>query len=206
MKYLYLVPFLFLLSCASEVADKSIEKQEATQDTSETGALASYELKAPDKLTDEKGIIGVFEVPEMLTMSVMDSVPLSRIAMKMSSAYATIQKDAGAVKAEINGAPGVIYYNNDTGNFVIECVLPIAEIPKKQPQQSKIVMLEPSRMLIYNYYGAYTGLNAAYEELIAFTRKNKMKQTGPMREFYITDPMKVKDTSLWFTRIMLPVK
>lgn len=206
MKFLRILPLLVLFSCTTESSEKKAEEKAPGKDSVISEIPASYELKSPDKLSDEKGIIGVFEVPEMLTMSVMDSVPLRKIAAKMSLAYAAIQKDAAAVKAEINGSPGVIYYNNDTGNFVIECVLPIAEIPNKQPSRSKIVMLEPSRMLIYNYYGAYTGLNAAYEDLIAFTRKNKIIQTGPMREFYITDPLKVKDTSQWFTRIMLPVK
>jgi effector-binding domain-containing protein len=204
--YILVVLSITLFSCTSEIKEKNKSSDVAKDDTSVSEQAAVYELKTPDKLTDEKGIIGVFDVPEMLTMSVMDSVPLSKISLKMAASYATIQRDAKKINAEMNGAPGVIYYNSDTSNFVFECVIPIAEIPKKQPEKSKVVMLEPSRMLIYNYYGSYTGLNFAYLELIDYSSRNKMKQTGPMREFYITDPLKVKDTSKWFTRIMLPVK
>jgi effector-binding domain-containing protein len=197
---------LFFLACSSENKHEKSADTEVITDTVIEKKEPVYELKTPEKLTDEKGILGVFDVPEMLTMAIMDSVPLSKIPLKMAKSYGFIQNDIKNVKAEMNGAPGVIYYNNDTANFVFECVIPIAEIPKKQPKYSRIVLLEPSRMLIYNYYGTYTGLNLAYLELINYSVKNKMKQTGPMREFYITDPGIVKDTAKWFTRIMLPVK
>ena len=36
-------------------------------------------------------------------------------------------------------------------------------------------------------------------------KKNNLVQNGPMREFYVTDAIKEKDSTRWLTRIMTPV-
>lgn len=193
-----------LVSCSSEVKENTGSNE--TKDSSFSITPLPLEVKKPEQLTDAKGVVGIFDVPEMLTVSKMDSSSLSNIAMHMSKAYTDIQKDINEVKAEVNGASGVIYYNNDTSNFVFECVVPISQIPKKTPKNSTVVVLEASRMLVYNYYGPYSHLKDAYADIALYCNKNKLVQSGPMREFYVTDPTKVKDSSQWLTRIMFPVK
>lgn len=192
-------------SCKNETKE-SATQAEVKEDTVKTVDPSSLEVKNADQLTNDPGVIGLFDVPEMLTISKADSCGLSQMASRLAKTYSAIQKDIALTKAEVNGAPGTIYYNSDTANFVFECVIPISQIPKIQPKNSQVVVLEPSKMLIYNYYGAYKDLNLAYEELNVYKLAYNLQQLGPMREFYITDPLKVKDTSKWLTRIMIPVK
>jgi effector-binding domain-containing protein len=78
-------------------------------------------------------------------------------------------------------------------------------MPKLQPKQYKIVVLEASSMLIYNFYGSYKNLFVAYDKMKRYCDKHDLLQSGPMREFYITDPEKEKDQEKWLTRVMLPV-
>jgi len=195
---------LCFVSCKDE--PKLVVAVSEKADTSTVVDPNQLVVKSEFQLTDEKGVIGLFHVPEMLTISKTDSAQLSKMASKLAKAYGVLQKDIKAINAQVNGSAGSIYYNSDTSNFVFECVIPLSEMPKIQPKNSQIVVLEQSKMLIYNYYGAYKDLSQAYQELNIYKMAYNLIQIGPMREFYITDPLKEKDTSKWLTRIMVPVK
>jgi effector-binding domain-containing protein len=60
-------------------------------------------------------------------------------------------------------------------------------------------------MLIFNFYGPYQHLFSAYDKIRKYLTQTKLVQTGPMREFYLTDPSIEKDEAKWQTRIMVPV-
>ena len=160
---------------------------------------------SPKKLSDSAGIIGIFDIPEMLTISKIDSAPLKDVSFKIAKNYGILESEMNAVGAELDGMPGMITYNNNSDNFVFECVLPIKKMPAKQPKNCNIVVLESSPMLIFNFYGPYNYLFSAYDKLKKHMKENKLAQCGPMREFYLSDPTIEKDSSKWQTRIMVPV-
>lgn len=201
------VSLLVLASCSSDKEEKVLnnEKTEAVSSDSSSIIPDHLAVKKLEQLTDAKGIIGIFDVPEMLTITKMDSANLPHVAKKLATNFGILQKDMDFIKAEVNGSAGAIYYNNDTSNFKFECVVPIKQMPKVQPKKSQVVVLEATHMLIYNYYGPYQNLYTAYAEIKTYCDKYKIEQTGPMREFYITDPVAVKDSMQWLTRIMVPV-
>jgi effector-binding domain-containing protein len=210
---LYSLLCLILVSCSADPnaawTDPNAAKDSAAikkSDSSYTLVPNHVAIKDEKELTDAKGIVGIFIVPEMLALTKLDSAPVSRVALKMSKGFETALADIKAIKAERYGSMGAIYYNNDTANFVFECVVPILKMPKIAPKKSQVVVLEEAKMVVYNYYGSYIFLNDAYEDLRAFCKKNKLEQSGPLREFYITDASMVKDSTQWLTRIMLPVK
>lgn len=151
------------------------------------------------------GVVGVFDVPEMLVLSIMDSSDLKHVSDKVVKNYAFLEEDMKACGAEMNGPVGQITYNNNPNNFVFENVMCIRRIPNKQPKNSKIVVLEASRMLVFNFYGSYQNLFAAYDKVKRYCDKNDLIQSGPMREFYITDPAKEKNSGKWLTQLLVPV-
>ena len=151
------------------------------------------------------GVVGVFDVPEMLVLSIMDSSDLKHVSDKVVNNYAFLEEDMKACGAEMNGPVGQITYNNNPTNFVFENVMCIRRIPGIQPKHSKIVVLEASRMLVFNFYGSYQNLFAAYDKVKRYCDKNDLIQSGPMREFYITDPAKEKDSGKWLTQLLVPV-
>jgi effector-binding domain-containing protein len=203
-KLIYFLGCFILVSCGTD--EPIIEKEKAKPDSSYTVEAKHLAVKDLKDLTDGKGILGIFFVPEMLIVSKMDSTNLYHVAEKMADGFVTVNKDIARMKAKINGSPGVIYYNNDSANFIFECVVPIEQMPKVEPKNSKIVVLEEGNMLVYNYYGHPDGLYDVYGEINNYCKENKLEHVGPMREFYVTDGSTEPDKNKWLTRIILPVK
>lgn len=201
---LVLVCSLLLLSCSHTSATS--EKENSGKD-SVVGekSKSEVELKKFPQLTGDPGAVGIFEVPEMLTLCRKDSAPASKMAEAFAKNFGLLENELVYLNIRSQGAAGSIYYNNDSANIIFECVFPIAEMPKKKPKTSVVVALEASPMLIYNHYGEYSDLQMAYQNISEYLAQHNLIQAGPLREFYMTDPVKVTDHSKWLTRIMVPV-
>jgi effector-binding domain-containing protein len=199
-----LLVLLFVSSCSNEtkqveevITEQPVVEEKITDSTIFENSITSYDAKP--------GFLGVFNVPEMLVLSIIDSADAKSMSKAMVKNYAILEEEMIAIGAEMNGPIGMLTYNNDVNNFLFENVLCIKRIPKIQPKKCKIVILESSQILIYNFYGSYQSLFAAYDKIKKYNEKNDLIQIGPMREFYLTDPAKEKDQSKWLTRIMIPV-
>lgn len=159
-------------------------------------------------LTDypaNKGVVGIYDVPELLTLCKLDSVPAKDVPQRIRDNFGALEKDLAETGAEVNGPQGIIYYNNNPDNFKFECVWLIKQVPPKSPNNSTVVALEADKMLLYNYYGTYESTFSAYGVIRQYCEEHSLVQSGPMREFYSTDALNEKDTSKWLTRIMVPV-
>ncbi len=205
----YFIAFVLLnafMACTSSSEQK-------TKDSSSTDSLISERVLSKqdahfDSIANQaaqSGILGVFDVPEMLSMVIMDSAKMEEVALKRGNHYATIETEMNLIGAEMEGSPGSIYYNNDPKNFKFESVMLIKDMPKVSPTKSKIVVLEATKMLICNYFGPYEDLHKSYEEMSEYCKRHHLQQSGPMREFFIVNPTLTPDSRLWLTRIMLPV-
>jgi effector-binding domain-containing protein len=193
---------IFTWSCTEDYgSEAAVPKKDSTAAAAKDTSNKNNVLEYPDRA----GITGIFNVPSMLCISIIDSAAMKDVSAKLTRDYALLEEDVNSTGAEIDGPPGQISYNNDPSNFRFESLLLIKKIPAKQPAHGKIVVLEAGPMVIYNYYGPYQKLFTAYDEISSFCKKNKLKPAGPMREFYITDPSVEKDKSKWLTRIMVPV-
>lgn len=203
--FLALTTALTLFSCNDPEA--AMEKEEIKKDSvvKEEAKKQKNVLKKYTQLTDEPGVIGIFEVPEMLSLCRKDSATASDMAKAFAKNYGLLEKDMAYLNLKSGGAAGSIYYNNDTTNFIFECVYPLTSFPEKKPKHSTVVVLEASPMLIYNHYGEYIDLHFAYDNIKNYVAENELEQAGPLREFYITNPEVVTDHSKWLTRIMVPV-
>jgi effector-binding domain-containing protein len=192
---LLLILVLLLTSCSNENVTVDKVQQPDTVATSPLNNNKIVVFKASDKIGLEEGFAGIYEVPEMLALCVKDSAPEATLAQKYATAFTTLENELNKSGVKSNGAPGSIAYNNNPANFVFECVFPINKVPKKQPKNCQIVILESSIMFIYNYYGEYASLHEAYAKIKDELASKKLVQNGPMREFYITDPVSEKDAS-----------
>lgn len=205
--FLLVLVTLILVSCSQEEgAEVKKETPEQVQTLPEKPITDTTSFNNDfTSFGDGSGIVGVFDVPEMLVLSIMDSSDLKHVSDKVVKNYAFLEEDMKACGAEMNGPVGQITYNNNPNNFVFENVMCIRRIPTIQPKHSKIVVLEASRMLVFNFYGSYQNLFAAYDKVKRYCDKNDLIQSGPMREFYITDPAKEKDSGKWLTQLLVPV-
>lgn len=176
---------------------KQVEMTPITDTTSFSNNITVYNSKP--------GMLGIFNVPEMLVLSIIDSAALSKVADKMGRDFDLIQEDILYLEAEVNGPAGTINYNNKPENFKFETVVCIKKIPAKQPKRAKIVVLEAGPMIVFNFYGSQQNLFSAYDKIKRYCQENKLLASGPMREFYLSDPSTEKNPEKWLTRIMLPV-
>jgi len=155
---------------------------------------------------DKPGVAGIYEVPEMLSLCILDSARLKDMPKKVERAYHVLQDELAFLKIDTFLVAGQIIYSNDTSNFKFECFQLLDKMPTVQPQQTKIVMLEAEKMLVYNYFGSYQQLPSAYLNMLNHLKTNQLKQAGPFREYYVTDPTSEPDSKKWLTVIMLPVR
>jgi effector-binding domain-containing protein len=202
--------FIFLLvifvACTNQTPLNNDKVSEITDSLSTIKQDSVLPASQFTTYSDSAGVIGIFEVPEMLVFTILDSCSFKDAPFVMSRDYAILQAEIKECGAEIGGAPGCISYNNDTSNYVFECVIPIKSVAKKNPKRSKMVALSAGEMAIYNYYGTYNYLYRGYANLRAYIKQQHLQTNGPMREFYVTDAMLEKNPNKWLTRIMIPVK
>jgi effector-binding domain-containing protein len=183
---------LTFFACANSVGKKQEE------------SFPLYDEAISNTLTS--GLLGIYQVPEMLTISKLDSAALLDVAMKVAQTYSILGEEIESSGVETEGVPGQIMYNNDSANFKFECFCAIKKMPKTQLKQCKIVMLEASNMLLYNFYGPYQELYKSYDSLRKYISENNLKQVGQVRELYITDPTSEKNPGKLLTRVMVPVR
>ncbi len=208
--FLYILPFL-LLACAEEAAPPAKKEAGLTPNQEKTkAALHPPVAKTFDnnlqRFDNKPGVVGVFEIGQMLALTILDSASMEMVAEKSAKAYDLLEKDIQLTGAEPDGPPGQISYNNNPRNFKFECLLLIKKMPEKKPVHSKIVVLEASHMLVYNHYGAYQDLYKSYAAIRKICSEKDFAQSAPVREFYMNDPTVVKDQAKWLTRILLPVR
>ncbi len=204
-RFFVLFFLIILFSCNNPEGKSFDEKSKIDSVKNEPIVLVKPEAKKSEAFSDSAGPRGVFDMPEILTLCVHDSASLENMPKAFSKAYSTLEKEMKTLKLKSNGAPGSIYFRTDPEKVVFECVFPIEKMPEAQPKNSMVVVLESCYMYIYNYYGPYGDLYLAYDDIRKNLKKNKLVQNGPMREFYITDAIKEKDSTKWLTRIMTPV-
>ncbi|MEO6304364.1 MAG: GyrI-like domain-containing protein [Bacteroidia bacterium] len=205
MKSLLFKFSLLLSTCAVLFSCGSDNSEFAQKPNKDTVLKTNQKVMPFTMITNKEGIIGIFDVPEIITICKLDSAPLKDVSFKVAKDYGVLEEEMNAIGAEMGGMPGMLTYSNDTSNFIFECVLPLKAMPKFQPKTCKIVVLEATPMLMYNFYGPYQHLFAAYSKIKMYMTENKLVQSGPMREFYLSDPTLVKDPAKWQTRVMVPV-
>jgi effector-binding domain-containing protein len=153
-----------------------------------------------------KNIEGVYSVPEMLCVSIKDTANAATIASRLQEDFTILQEEVEAMKIKNPGNQGLIMLTNTPDNFIFRCVIPIDGIPLRTPEKASMFVLEGTRAVVYNYYGPYDKMTQAYKEIKDYMDEHKLIQSGPPREFYITDPALEKDTAKWFSKIYIPVR
>jgi effector-binding domain-containing protein len=206
---LYILPF-FIIACNDE--ETPVKKDAALTPNQEKTRAAMNPPVAQTfdnnvgRFSSEEGAVGVFEVGQMLALSIIDSAEMQNVANEAAKAYELIEEDLKSIGIEPDGPLGQITYNNNPLNFKFECVVLIKKMPAKEPVHSKIVVLEASHMLVYNYYGSYHELYKGYAKVRQTLGQKGFVQSAPVREFYMNDPTIVKEPSKWRTLIMVPVR
>jgi effector-binding domain-containing protein len=198
----FLVPlfFLFQFGCNnSHVEDEPVsDLKKITNESEFANSLKGIPLNA--------GVVGIYKMPEMLCITIMDSTRASTAAEAVERSYVQLGQELQYTGAIQNGPYGQISYSNDTANFKYECFALISKVPAVSPKKAKVVVLEATRVLAFNYYGPYQQLHTAYAQVKDHMSRHKLVQWGPMREYYVTDPRSQPNPKRWRTLLLVPVQ
>jgi effector-binding domain-containing protein len=207
MRKAFVLLTLFVLAITWQCSPEG-EKIDTTAMVADSNAVPAPDSAYTYQLDYGKnpGLVGIYKVPSMLLLSVLDSARLSALPEKVATNYRLLQNDIAKIGAEQANIAGQIVYAGDSSNFKFECFSLLNRMPNKQPLYSKVVVLEAEQMLVFNHFGNYGQLTATYASMLAYIKSHHLTQMGPFREYYLTDPTVEKDVKKWLTVVMLPVR
>ncbi|MCL2750333.1 MAG: GyrI-like domain-containing protein [Coriobacteriia bacterium] len=104
------------------------------------------------------------------------------------------------------GAPYLAYMNcnEDFSQSDIEMGIPVSEAVAVQDEYYMSQSCE-GKAIATMYQGAYVGIGAAYEALMAYAAENELELTGVYYDYYISDPANTPESEL-LTQVIFPIK
>src|SRR5688572_22400663 len=126
-----------ILGVIASACSNKVEENKLEEKNTETKTAVTDPVKPKTVVAEPEGIVGVIEVPEILTLAVKDSATIEEAPFKVGKAYSIIESDIKELKLEYkNEPPGALYYTNDPKKLVFECVIPINKMPATTPKHS----------------------------------------------------------------------
>ncbi|HEX7906377.1 MAG TPA: GyrI-like domain-containing protein, partial [Chitinophagaceae bacterium] len=125
--------------------------------------------------------------------------------------YSTWLPRIASVIVKANTSPGIptgLYYVWDEVNKETDMAAAF-EIPadtRLNNDSFQVITIAGSKAVYTDYYGAYDKSMDAYASIDKYLAENNLKQKAPVIEQYMNDPMQVKDTSKWHTKIIFLVE
>jgi effector-binding domain-containing protein len=169
------------------------------------------ELKKVSEATPQKEMIAGFEaemrdMPEITVMGIRYVLPPAKVQSDVfAKSFERIAAIMAAQNLEPDGMPMALYYKLSNTELDFEAAMPV-KITGKNVRDIQFHNLAASRALVVNYRGAYDAMTPVYQAMYDYLKEKGLKQAGPSREVYITDPIEVPDTARWLTEIVIPVE
>jgi effector-binding domain-containing protein len=138
-------------------------------------------------------------------LSIIDSCAPSEIGSKLGALYGEIGGVMKKNKLNFTGPVGANYYSYSPNKVILEAIVPVSKEIKGEGRVKGKTMPE-TKALSVSFFGDYANIGQAMPQIMDYIKTNHLKQNGPEREIYITDPTKVKDKMQIETKINFPVK
>ena len=171
----------------------------------------------------EKGLAGLknycekqvgsteYEVEEIrvnreLYVSISEKCNMKNMKQVIEKIYGKLMEFTTKNGIKCIGPPFSIYHGNPNDTvWILEAGFPV---DKKLANAGEIEFKEftEGNALTTMHIGPYSKVGPAYEAIMKFAAKNNKKIIGSPRESYLNDPMEVKDSTKFQTRIYFPVE
>ncbi|MEL6536843.1 MAG: GyrI-like domain-containing protein [Bacteroidota bacterium] len=166
--------------------------------------LGSYVASAPAPMEVRK-----VQVPAKHVLVVSAKADPDNLSAMLGECYGKIMYHLQAQGVEANGAPFAKYDFAEDGTVDITAGIPISEA-MEGAGEVQYVELAACEALKANYFGAYGGVNQAYDYLSGEIEKmgvEYINTSGALGwEEYITDPVLETDTAKWLTEVYIPIR
>lgn len=138
-------------------------------------------------------------LPAVKVASIAKIGPYSGLGTCINDLMAIVQKE----KLNVVGAPFALYFDNpmkvkpESTRFEV-CMQVAPETKNKADGKTGFAIKDAPEMMVAvtDYMGPYDQVAPTYEKLYKWIGENKYEAAGPMIEWYLSDPSKVKPESL----------
>ncbi len=139
------------------------------------------------------------DLPAMKVASIAKMGPYSGVGKDISDLMMIVQKDSLSVQ----GTPYGIYLDDPSKvkpeSTHYEVCVPVAPATKNRVDKKTgfaIKDVPAMTIAVTDYMGPYDQVGPVYQKLYQWIAENKYEPAGPMLEYYLNDPSKVKPESL----------
>lgn len=171
-------------------------------------------LKLLKKQLETQGIslstlsdFSIVNVPSMNTMVATTSGSMATVKSRFDSLFSRVIKAISDQSLQITGPPFSYYFDLDheTQMVTIYCGVPIKYHGEAQGIV-RAVSFPSFKAVKAIHTGPYEELPESYQKMMAYIRKNNLKPTLEVWQFYLTDPKIEPIMTSWKTEIYMPIK
>lgn len=152
-----------------------------------------------EKPAEPAFVAQTMNLPAVKVASIAKMGPYTEVGKAVSDLMGFIQKE----KLTQHGAPFGMYFDNpanvkpESARYEV-CVPVELEAKNKVDKATGIAVKDAPAMMVAvtDYMGPYDKVAPTYEKLYKWVQENKYEPAGPMIEWYLSDPSKVKPESL----------
>jgi DNA gyrase inhibitor GyrI len=152
-----------------------------------------------EKPAEPAFVAQTMNLPAMKVASIAKMGPYGETGKAISELMDMVQKQ----KLTVKGTPFAIFYDNPSmvkpESARYEVCVPVDSTTKNMMDKKTgfTVKDAPAMMIaVTDYMGPYDQVAPVYEKLYKWVTENKYEPAGPMLEYYLNDPAKVKPESL----------
>jgi DNA-binding transcriptional MerR regulator len=147
-------------------------------------------------------------VPAMRAIAIRASVDRGELLAWWHGAIGELHATARAQQLAPSGTLGGLYdtslFTEARGEAIVFAAL---AKPAKPKLAGRIELFDvpAAELAIVTHAGSHDGIDAAYGELGAYVAAHEIAVDGPLREYYLRDPVEHADPADWLTEIAWPV-
>ena len=152
-----------------------------------------------EKPAEPAFVAQTMNIPAMKVASIAKIGPYADVGKAVSDLVATV----GQEKLVVKGPPYGMYFDNPANvkpeSTRYEVCIPVDSATKNKVDKKTGFTVKdvPATMVaVTDYMGPYDQVGPVYEKLYQWIADNKYEAAGPMVEYYLSDPAKVKPESL----------
>jgi len=109
-------------------------------------------------------------------------------------------------KLKMTDMPSGLFYSWDMENGSSDMAAAIPVSASKIPSGMEVGKTNAGKALQVDYYGDYSGTEAAHNAIETYMKANNLTMTWPVIETYVTDPTVETDPSKWLTKVIYPLQ
>lgn len=139
-------------------------------------------------------------------LGIKNSVPESEISKTLGESYTEILLFIAKNNIKQAGAPFAIYHSHSREKVEFEACIPVESVAVRPVGKIYETEIKEGNAIVVEYYGDPKKSAIGHIAIDKYVAINKKTVIGSPWEEYITDPLAVKDTAKWLTKIYYPIK